>query len=147
MGFVPLDMPTAEPCPLCDELAGRLPYTVLRRGAHASMLITREQRGLAHILVITTVHRPSILDLHDDEQGPLMLAVHDAAAAISAAYDPAGIAVWQNNGRPAHQTVPHLHVHVAGTYPDRGTDWGPVPKRSVADTDKIAEVLKPYLTG
>lgn len=46
--------------------------------------------------------------------------------------------VWQNNGIPAHQSLPHLHFHVAGTLPDGGTDWGDVPKLTLAQTDAIA---------
>ena len=73
-----------------------------------------------------------------------MRAVRAAAAAISAAHDPAGIAIWQNNGRPAHQTVGHLHIHVAGSNAG-GANWGPVPRLDVADTDRIADVLAQYL--
>lgn len=41
-----------------------------------------------------------------------MTAVCRAARMIVAAYDADGVAVWQNNGIPAHQSVPHVHFHV-----------------------------------
>jgi len=53
--------------------------------------------------------------------------------------------VWQNNGIPAHQSVPHVHVHVAGTLPDGGTDWGDVERLTVAETAAIAEQLRAHL--
>jgi histidine triad (HIT) family protein len=68
-----------------------------------------------------------------------------ATRAIIAAFDPEGVAVWQNNGVPAHQSVPHVHVHVAGTLPQGGTEWGPVERLAVAQTDLIAERLRPHL--
>ncbi|MFI9842453.1 HIT family protein [Nonomuraea sp. NPDC051941] len=68
-----------------------------------------------------------------------------AARAIAAAYDPGGIAVWQNNGAPAHQTVPHVHFHVAGTLPDGGTRWGEVPRLDLDETDGIAKRLSLHL--
>lgn len=75
----------------------------------------------------------------------VMRRVREAAAAIEAVGRSEGIAVWQNNGVPAHQTVPHVHVHVCGTLPAGGTDWGPVPRLDLAETDAIAERLRPHL--
>jgi histidine triad (HIT) family protein len=74
-----------------------------------------------------------------------MNAVRRAAQAIAAAYDPGGIAIWQNNGVPAHQTVPHVHFHVAGTLPDGGTRSREVPPLGLDETDEIARLLSPHL--
>lgn len=68
-----------------------------------------------------------------------------ATAAIVAAFDPEGVAVWQNNGVPANQSVPHVHFHVAGTLPEGGTNWGEVERLAVAQTDLIADRLRPHL--
>ena len=68
-----------------------------------------------------------------------------ATAATVGAFDPEGVAVWQNNGIPAHQSLPHLHFHVAGTLPDGGTEWGDVPKLTLAQTDAIAAQLRLHL--
>ncbi|HEX8003867.1 MAG TPA: HIT domain-containing protein [Mycobacteriales bacterium] len=139
-----LDVPRAEPCAFCEYLAGRLPYTVLRRGELTATLVTREQRGVAHVLVIPVAHRETVLDLTDDEAAALLPEVRAAAAAIERAESPRGIAVWQNNGVPAHQTVPHVHVHVTGTFPGGGTKWGLVPRLAVEETDRIGARLRPF---
>ena len=68
-----------------------------------------------------------------------------AVCAIQGAFDPEGIAVWQNNGLPADQIVPHVHVHVAGTLPGGGTQWGAVQRLPTEATDRIAEQLEPHL--
>ncbi len=74
-----------------------------------------------------------------------MADVVRASHAIICAYDPDGVAVWQNNGIPARQPVPHVHVHVAGTLPRGSTNWGEVTRATVPETDEIAAELRPHL--
>lgn len=140
-----LDMPDTAACAFCDYLAGRRPFTIAARTEQIAVLVTREQRGLPHLLVIPIAHRPSILDLCDAELAALARGVKSAAHAITTAYARPGIAVWQNNGTPAHQTIPHTHFHVAGTLPEGGTNWGAVPEEPLELTDQIARVITPHL--
>lgn len=109
------------------------------------MLVTREQRGLPHLLVVPVAHRPTILDLSDSEIAALAIGVRAAAQAISDAYARPGIAVWQNNGIPAHQAIAHVHFHVAGTLPEGGTEWGEVSEEPLEQTDAIAGIIVPHL--
>jgi histidine triad (HIT) family protein len=64
-----------------------------------------------------------------------------AATAIDRAESRPAIAVWQNNGQEAGQKIPHLHFHIAGTLPGRGTDFGSVSELSIEETDEIAARL------
>jgi histidine triad (HIT) family protein len=141
---MPLRVPVADPCSFCEYLAGRRPYTVLHRDDVVAVLVTREQRGSLHVLVIPVAHRETVLDLTPAEDAPLLAAVRRAARAVVAATDAEGVSVWQNNGVPAHQSVPHVHVHVAATLPGGGTEWGRVPTLSVEQTDALAARLRPY---
>lgn len=93
------------------------------------------------MLVLPIRHAPTILDLTNAEAASLAIAVRDAAISIDRAYARPGIAVWQNNGIPASQTISHVHFHVAGTLDGGGTDFGPVQEISVEETDKIAARL------
>lgn len=141
---MPIKLPVDDPCSFCEYLAGRRPDTVLHRDDVVAVLVTREQRGRSHVLVIPIAHRQTVMDLQTDEEGPLMAAVARAARAVAAAVDATGIAVWQNNGVPSHQSVPHVHVHVAATLPGGGTEWGCVPELTVARTDALAASLRPH---
>jgi histidine triad (HIT) family protein len=142
-----LRLPESTACALCDYLLGRRPYTVWFKEPLIAGLVTREQRGVSHVLVLPVRHCPTILDLSEEESGALMVGIRRAARVIDLTEHRPGIAIWQNNGVPAHQTIPHLHFHVAGTLPGGGTEWGPVPELSLADANAIAEKLKSTESG
>jgi histidine triad (HIT) family protein len=141
-----IEMPVNGRCPFCAYLDGDRPYAVVQKDAQIATFVTREQRGIPHLLVIPVQHRETILDLTDDECGALLRGVRRAAAAIDAAYRRPGIAVWQNNGVPAHQSVRHVHFHVAGTLDEGGTEWGEVERLSLDQSWAIAERIAPFLT-
>ncbi len=132
-------------CAFCAYLEGSRPYTILRRSGLTATLVTREQRGVAHLLVLPTRHARSILEVEGDEPAALMEAVMRAAGAIDRSVAPERIAVWQNNGVPAGQTIPHVHFHVAGTLPGGDTERGPVAEVGLDVTEAIAELLRPHM--
>ncbi len=142
---MPLELPPNDPCWFCRYLAGTVPYTILERDDLTATLVTFEQRGRGHVLVIPIRHVSTVVDLTPHEQWGVMDGVARATTAILGAYDPGGVAVWQNNGTPAHQTVPHVHVHVAGTLVTGGTEWGAVERLATEVTDQIAARLRPHL--
>ncbi|MBP3043005.1 HIT domain-containing protein [Arthrobacter jiangjiafuii] len=136
-----LDLPEDNPCAFCDYLSGRRPFTILCRSTLVAVLVTRDQRGIGHLLVIPTRHYPTLLEATAEERHALIDTLAAAAAAIDDRYERPGIAIWQNNGTAAHQAIGHLHFHVAGTLPGGGTDFGEVPELSIAQTDQIAREL------
>lgn len=142
---MPIERPPADECSFCVYLDGGRPYTIVDRDDVCALFVTWEQRGLGHVLVVPIAHRETILDLDQEESHALMSGTVRAARAIQAAFDPAGIVVWQNNGVPAHQSVPHVHMHVAGTIPGGRTIDGPVPRLSLLETEAIADRLRPHL--
>lgn len=136
-----IELPQDGACAFCAYLRGDRAYTVMRRDEMTATLVTREQRGKPHLLVIPFAHRSTLLELSDDEAQALAIAVRDAARLIDRAYERPGIAVWQNNGKDANQTISHVHFHVAGTLDGGGTDWGDVEELSLRATDQIAAQL------
>jgi histidine triad (HIT) family protein len=140
-----IEMPNEDECAFCAYLQGKRPYTIVSRNELVATLVTKEQRGVPHLLVIPTHHRETILDITDEDACALMLGVRIAAKAIDKAYGRPGISIWQNNGISSNQTISHAHFHVAGTLDEGGTKWGEVKELSIAQTDAIAERLKPWL--
>lgn len=139
-----LDVPNTPRCAFCDYLNSVRPFTVLWRSRVVAVLVTREQRGKPHLLVMPIRHCETILELANSEAQELMLAIRDSARAINAAFCRDGIAVWQNNGEAANQRIPHLHFHVAGTLDSGGTERGSVSEISVEETNRIGASLLPF---
>lgn len=140
-----IEIPDSADCAFCDYLAGRRPYSIVHRGTLTATLVTREQRGVAHLLVVPIRHVPTLLELDDEEAGALMVALRSAGIAIDLAEARPGLSVWQNNGISANQSVGHLHFHIAGTLPGGGTEFGDVRELTVEETDQIAERIVPFL--
>ena len=88
-------LPSGGSCPFCAFLAGEKPYTILRRSEFVAILITREQRGVSHLLVVPVRHCPTILDLRDEESGALMREIRHVARIVDAAEKRPGIAIWR----------------------------------------------------
>jgi histidine triad (HIT) family protein len=137
--------PASVRCPFCDYLSGRRSYSFVWREENVAVAVTREQRGVSHLIIFPTRHVSTLLELDDDIAGDLMLALRDAAVVIDRADSRPGISVWQNNGVAAAQTVGHLHFHVAGTLPEGGTDFGDVEEISLSEARAIAARLAPYV--
>lgn len=137
--------PDSDECAFCAYLDGTRPYTIVARTADVAVMVTREQRGIPHVLVVPTAHFETLLDLPDRTATALMLAVRQSARAIDTAYRRPAIAVWQNNGIQAEQTIGHVHFHVAGTKDGGGTDRGTVQELGLDATQKIADRLQPAL--
>jgi histidine triad (HIT) family protein len=140
-----LEPPNDGSCAFCAYLSGERPYTIVAANKQIAVLVTREQRGVPHLLVIPVRHKETILDLDDDEAKALMIGVRQTAIAINEAYQRPGIAIWQSNGVPARQTINHVHFHVAGTIDEGGTEWGDVEELPLDVTDAIARKLSPHL--
>jgi histidine triad (HIT) family protein len=140
-----IEMPDDGVCAFCQYLNGERDYTIVARNDLIAILVTREQRGNPHLLVIPIQHRPNILHVTDEELGALAIGVKRVAIAIDKLYGSEGISVWQNNGVSANQTISHFHFHVAGTLDGGGTEWGEVPEIAVADTNGIAYKIRPLI--
>jgi histidine triad (HIT) family protein len=137
-----IELPDDGPCAFCAYIRGERPYTILFKTAETATLVTREQKGEPHLLVVPLRHVPTILDLSDAEAASLAIAVRVAAQAIDRAYSKPGIAVWQNNGVPAGQKISHVHFHVAGTSVGIEIDSPSAEELSLSETDAIATKLR-----
>ncbi len=134
-------LPENNGCAFCAYLKGERPYTILSRTADTATFVTREQRGHPHLLVLPLRHVSTLLELTDKEVAAIAIEVRNVAVLIDRAYSKHGIAVWQNNGIPAGQTINHVHFHVAGTLEGGGTEFGKVKEIPVAETNEIAKKL------
>lgn len=85
---------------------------VVGRGPTCSVVLNAYPYGSGHLLVLPNRAAADLADLERAESAELWATVHDAVAAIRAAYRPDGVNVGVNLGAGAGAGIPdHLHVH------------------------------------
>jgi histidine triad (HIT) family protein len=96
--------------------------------------------------VIPNEHVTSVTTATDEQVAEVARLVRRVSLALDSRLDPTGINVFQNNGVPSGQTVPHYHVHVVPRYPhsERGRlfreqdfDITPLP-----ELEELAELIR-----
>jgi diadenosine tetraphosphate (Ap4A) HIT family hydrolase len=97
-------------------LASGLPDSetyILWRGAHCFAILNAFPYASGHTLVLPYREVPDLEDLTADEASELWATVTRVVVAVKAAYQPGGVNVGVNLGRPAGGSISqHLHVHI-----------------------------------
>lgn len=104
---------TEPPCPFCEILAGRAPATIVEEWPEAIALVPLNPVVEGHILVIPREHVRDFVD------NPTV----SAATMRCAAELVAGMGSYNlitSKGRPATQSVFHLHLHLVPRAVDDG---------------------------
>ena len=147
---MPIEIPQQERCPFCRLVARETQFAIVEETTETLAFLPPRQNGHGHVLVIPKRHAPTVVDLAGEEAIAVMHHVHRVASAITKAFDPAGLNIFQNNGITAGQTVPHYHVHIVPSYPGdqpgrifRSED---VERRSYEELVAIASNISAHLS-
>lgn len=122
------ELPEREPCPFCENFKIKTDTTDIRRVAFVerqeltAAFVNRFQVRRGAVLVVTTRHAPTLLDLTESEAEALGRMVRRVAHGIYGAFRPIGLNVFQDNGVVGGQSVPHYHVHIVPRYPGDSPD-------------------------
>lgn len=131
---MPFDLPEGDPCLFCERVAGRLDdWVVIDADDETISFVNPRQFEEGQACVIPKRHAPTILDLTEQEASSLMRSVHRLAKAMTDAFNPDGLTLYQNNGVASFQEIPHVHMHVVPRRYDGG--WGEGPPH-LASLDK-----------
>jgi ATP adenylyltransferase len=86
---------------------------VVHRGRRCFAVLNAFPYSVGHLLVLPYREVADLEELEPDETAELWATVTDAVVALKRAYQPEGVNVGVNLGRPAGGSVSdHLHVHV-----------------------------------
>ena len=86
---------------------------IVHRGELAFAILNRYPYSTGHLLILPYRAVPDLEGLDPDERRELWDAVHDAVAAVKAAFSPDGVNVGANLGEGAGPSVyDHVHIHV-----------------------------------
>jgi histidine triad (HIT) family protein len=103
----------ADPsCIFCKIVAKQIPASVVYEDADALAFMDLGHVNPGHVLVAAKAHAENIYALEDEQAAAVFRAAAYVARAIRAAFSPAGLSVYQANGKPAGQTVFHFHLHL-----------------------------------
>jgi len=119
---VTFPLPEMNPCYLCGIVERSASWNVVERTDLTVTILNGRQFEIGQCMVLPLRHAPTLLDLTEREDAPVMAAAKRLTRALVTAYVPDGVLLYQNNGVGSGQEVPHFHLHVV---PRRaGSDWG-----------------------
>jgi histidine triad (HIT) family protein len=103
-----------DSCIFCKIIKGDIPSRRLAETARAVAFLDINPLSRGHCLVVPKVHAEQVHELTDAEAQECGLLVRRVAQALhqSPILQVRAYNVLQNNGRVAHQDVPHVHFHV-----------------------------------
>lgn len=100
-------------CLFCRIVDGQLPSSRVVEDEHCIALMDAFPLRPGHVLVIPRRHAKTLTDLTPDLRAHLLETAQRIAQAMRRSpLAPDGIHFAINEGRAAHQTVPHCHIHV-----------------------------------
>ena len=109
-----------ESCVFCRIMGRQIPATVVLEDAETLAFMDLGQVNPGHVLVALKAHVENIYALEEAQAAAVFASAARVARAIRAAFAPQGLSVYQANGKPAGQTVLHLHVHLVPRYENDG---------------------------
>ena len=99
-------------CVFCKIVAGQIPSTKVHEDEHTLAFMDLGQVNPGHVLVAVKKHAANLFELDDVQAAAVARTSTRVARAIRDAFAPAGLSVYQANGKAAGQTVFHYHVHL-----------------------------------
>ena len=99
-------------CVFCKIVAGQIPSTRVHEDEHTLAFMDLGQVNPGHVLVAVKKHAANLFELDDVQAAAVGRSCTRVARAIRDAFAPAGLSVYQANGKAAGQTVFHYHVHL-----------------------------------
>ncbi|KAF8459522.1 HIT-like domain-containing protein [Terfezia claveryi] len=95
-------------CIFCKIIKGEIPAFKLFESEKVFAFLDIQPLSQGHALVIPKFHGEKLHDIPDDQLAELLPVAKNIAIACGAIdYN-----ILQNNGKVAHQFVPHVHVHM-----------------------------------
>ena len=99
-------------CIFCKIVAGQIPSTRVFEDEQTLAFMDIGQVNPGHVLVAVKKHADNLYALDEAQAAAVARACARVARAIRDAFAPAGLSVYQANGKAAGQTVFHYHVHL-----------------------------------
>ena len=130
-------------CVFCKIVAGQIPSTRILEDEHTLAFMDLGQVNPGHVLVAVRKHAADLYELDDIQAAAVARTSTRVARAIRDAFAPAGLSVYQANGKAAGQTVFHYHLHLLPRHEADGMEltW-PVKNPPREKLERYAEEIR-----
>ncbi len=106
-----------KPCIFCEIVAQRAPASIIYQDELCLALLDIFPLRPAHVLVINKRHVQYVHELSEQERHHLFTVGNNISQAIRrSTLKPLAVHFNINDGKAAHQTVPHVHLHILPRY-------------------------------
>ena len=99
-------------CVFCRIVAKEIAASIVHEDEQTLAFMDLGQVNPGHVLVAAKAHVENIFGLDAAQAAAVSRTMLRVARAIREAFAPAGLSVYQANGKAAGQTVFHYHVHL-----------------------------------
>lgn len=99
-------------CLFCKIAAREIPSEMVYEDEASFAFLDIHPLAPGHTIVVPKEHAENILDLPENQVGPLFTAVKKITAALNSALKPHGFTIGINHGKVSGQAIDHLHIHL-----------------------------------
>ncbi|HUJ76868.1 MAG TPA: HIT family protein [bacterium] len=114
-----------------------LPAEIILETAGEIALLDHFPSTPGHTLVVPKREVQHFDELPTDEMQALMLAVHAVARGVVRGLATPHYNLILNNGAPAGQVIPHVHVHIMPRWPGQPRERRPLPPEQARETGRL----------
>ncbi len=127
-----------DACVFCLIVEGKRDAAVVYEDDTMMVFMDKYPISTGHTLVIPKKHYTTILEMESNDVCTLFVLAYKIAKAALVAVGAQGFSIAQNNGKVAHQVVPHVHVHIVPRYINE--DRGKWPSRRTASMEELRTI-------
>jgi len=99
-------------CIFCKIAAGQIPCAKVWENDVALAFMDIGPLAEGHVLLVPKAHYETLDQVPADQSAAMLSQLPVLVKAVQSATGATGVNVLQNNGRSAHQLVPHVHFHI-----------------------------------
>jgi histidine triad (HIT) family protein len=107
-------------CLFCKIAKKEIPAEIVYENDKTLAILDINPHSPGHTMVLSKFHSLTILDLPEEEVGPLFSAVKKVTEMIQKALKPEGFTIGINHGKISGQVIDHLHIHVIPRFKNDG---------------------------
>jgi histidine triad (HIT) family protein len=130
------------PCVFCDIIARKASAHIVYEDEDLIAFLDRHPIAEGHTLLVTKRHYESFGEIPRSEVMKLFVKAQELNETIKEKMSAQGSHISVNDGKAAHQLVPHIHVHIVPRKPDDGVTFMARQRFSEDQLAHIGQLLR-----